>query len=77
MKHPSLLDANTRFSAPLRHYHRSGTQTRLSWDEWVDGKAVRSGSIKWLKIILSMMAMLTIGGIIAGLIVTLRTGLSS
>jgi len=72
MKHPSLLDESARFSGPLRHYHRSGAKTHLSWDEWVDGKSARSGSSKWPQIILSMMAVLTLGGIIAGLIITLR-----
>lgn len=73
MKHPSLLDESARFSGPLRHYHRSGAKTQhLSWDEWVDGKSARSGSIKWPQVILGMMAVLTLGGIIAGLIITLR-----
>lgn len=72
MKHPSLLDESARFSGPLRHYHRSGAKTHQTWDEWVDGKSARSSSIKWLQIILSMMAVLTLGGIIAGLIVPLQ-----
>jgi hypothetical protein len=72
MKHPSPIDEKSRFSGPLRHYHRSGPGTQRSWDEWVDGKPGESKSaVKWLKIAGIVLAFLALGGIIVGLVIEL------
>jgi hypothetical protein len=63
-----------RFSGSLRHYHRSGSQTQRSWDEWVDGDLAKKKrrSRNWLKITGITLAVLALVGIIAGLMVELR-----
>ena len=71
MKHPSQRDENARFQGSLRHYHRSNTQTQRTWDEWVDGKAVKQGSTNWLKLVGITVAILALGGVIAGLVIEL------
>ena len=43
-----------------------------TWDEWVDGKSAASHSTNWLKIIGTIMAVLALCGIIAGLIIEMR-----
>jgi hypothetical protein len=73
MKRPLPLDDGTRFNGQLRHYHRSGVRVRRSWDEWVDGDGAKSGvTMKWLKITFISLGILTLGGIIAGLVITLQ-----
>ena len=72
MKRSFPTDNKDRFSGQLRHYHRSGYQTRRTWDEWVDGKAAQAGPTNWVKILLVVVAVLALGGIIAGLIIALR-----
>lgn len=72
MKHPPLLNETARFTGSLRYYHRSACRPRATWDEWIYGRSAHSSSSKWLQIILSIMAVLALGGIIVGLIVTLR-----
>ena len=71
MKHPTQRDEKARFQGSLRHYHRSNTQGQRTWDEWVDGKAAKSSSFKWLKIVGITAAVLALGGVIAGLIIEL------
>ena len=71
MKHPSQRDETARFQGSLRHYHRSNTQTQRTWDEWVDGKAVKQGSTNWLKVVGITVAILALGGVIAGLVIEL------
>jgi hypothetical protein len=71
MKHPDQRDGKTRFQGALRHYHRSNTQGQRTWEEWVDGKAAKSGSANWLKIIGITLAVLALCGVIAGLIIEL------
>ena len=45
---------------------------RPSWDEWVDGTATKKGGfLKWLKILGVVLAVLALGGIIAGLFIEL------
>jgi hypothetical protein len=61
-----------RFSGSLRHYHRSGSQTQRSWDDWVDGDlAKKRRSRNWLKLIGITLGVLALAGIIAGLLVEL------
>lgn len=72
MKNPFPTENKDRFSGQLRHYHRSGYQTRRTWDEWVDGKAAKSGASNWLKILAVVVATLALAGVIAGLIIELR-----
>jgi hypothetical protein len=71
MKHPSQRDENAKFQGSLRHYHRSSTQTQRTWDEWVDGKAAKQGSTNWLKVVGITVAILALGGVIAGLVIEL------
>jgi hypothetical protein len=71
MKHPDQRDEKARFQGSLRHYHRSNTQEQRTWDEWVDGKAAKPSSFSWLKIIGITLAVLALGGVIAGLIIEL------
>jgi hypothetical protein len=72
MKRPFPLDDGTRFNGQLRHYHRSGVRVRRSWDEWVDGDGAKSSlPVKWLKIACISLGALILGGIIAGLVITL------
>ncbi len=73
MKHRSPRDEEERFHGHLRHYHRAGSAPRRTWDEWVDGKNPQPGSRwKWLKIGGIVLAILSLGGIIAGLIIALQ-----
>ena len=72
MKHPNPIDKQGRFHGQLRHYHRSGPSTNRTWDEWIEGKANKSGSIRWLKIVLIALAVLGLGAIIAGLYIELK-----
>lgn len=61
------------FGGNLRHYHRSGAQNRRTWDEWVYGDARRPASAgKWFKILGVLLAVLALGGIIAGLFIELQ-----
>jgi hypothetical protein len=72
LKRPNPVDEQARFKGQLRHYHRSGSTTKRTWDEWVDGKSAQSRSKNWLKILLISIAVLGLVGIIAGLIIELR-----
>ncbi|MCX6868752.1 MAG: hypothetical protein NTV46_21630 [Verrucomicrobia bacterium] len=58
-----------RFEGPLRHYHRAGAKPQRAWDAWIDEKSANAKSINWLKIIVIAIAVLALGGIIAGLII--------
>ena len=73
MKRSLNQDEKTPFNGPLRHYHRSGSQTHRTWDEWVDGKS----SPSWISrnvwnVLGATLAVLILGGIITGLIIELR-----
>lgn len=73
MKSPRPLADGSRFRGKLRHYHRSGASQRRTWDEWVDGEAAKpSILLKCLKISVVIVAVLAIGAIIAGLVISLR-----
>lgn len=62
-----------RFSGNLRHYHRAGAGQQRSWDDWVEGAgADRPRTRKWGKIIGISLALLALGGVIAGLVIELR-----
>ena len=50
MRRPSPINENNRFSAHVRHYHRSGASERRTWDQWVDGEDAKPGSYYKLKI---------------------------
>jgi len=60
-----------RFRGPLRHYHRAGAKSQRSWDSWIDEKSANAKSINWLKVLGLSIAVLALGGIIAGLIIEL------
>ncbi len=73
MKRAYPKDDHTRFRGGVRHHHRSGSPTTRSWDEWVGGADKKPGG--WLrlgKILGILIAVLALGGIIAGLIIELR-----
>ena len=73
MKHPIKRDEDSRFKGALRHYHRSGSQTNRTWDEWIDGKSARTGKpANWPKIIAIIVGIIALGAVIAGLIIELR-----
>jgi hypothetical protein len=71
MKQTLEREVKPRFDGHLRYYHRVGSQTPRTWDEWVDGKAAHSISINWPKRIGILVAVLALCGIITGLIVEL------
>ena len=73
MKRNYPSDDKKRFGGHLRHYHRSGGQNRRTWDEWVYGDARQPVSTrKWFKILGVLLAVLALGGIIAGLYIEMR-----
>jgi hypothetical protein len=72
MKRNDSSEQLDRFSGSLRHYHRAGSQTQRSWDEWVDGDLAKTRRSKnWPKILGIVIGVLGLGGIIAGLLVEL------
>jgi len=71
MKHMSPSDQPSPETGGLRHYHRAGVR-RSSWEQWIDGDRNRSGRRwNWLKILGICLALLVLGGIIAGLVIEL------
>lgn len=74
MKRPQTPDESARFSGHLRHYHRSGPPVQRSWDDWVEGtRSRRKGAgAKCVKVLGILLALLALGGIIAGLIIEMR-----
>ena len=73
MKRLPASSEESRFTGALRHYHRSGSPSQRTWEEWVDGKITPSGerSNKWMKVAVILLSLLGLGGIIVGLIVEL------
>ena len=74
MKRLSRSAEAPRFKGALRHYHRAASR-RSSWDQWVNADARRSGlriHMNWLKILGILVALMALGGVIAGLIIELR-----
>ncbi len=73
MKKPDLSTEKIRYTSSLRHYHRSGADSRRSWDEWVDGPraSVRKPS-NVLKITAITLGVIVLLVIIGGLINELR-----
>lgn len=73
MKRPRPINDGTRFSGQLRHYHRSGVRSRRTWDEWVEGEEAKPGVwLKCLKILGVLLALLVLGAIIVGLVISLQ-----
>lgn len=73
MKAPLPQNEQSRFSGHLRHYHRSGSAPKRTWEEWVgDNPANSARSAKWLKIAAIVMALIALGGIITGLVIELQ-----
>jgi len=73
MKRPKPINDGSRFSGQLRHYHRSGVRARRTWDEWVDGEDAKPSI--WIKVLKTsgiILALLILGSIIAGLVISLR-----
>lgn len=72
MKHPAPRNDQTRFSTSLRHYHRAGSPTGRTWEEWVEGKTTVKSATNWVKIILITAALIGLIGILAGLFIEMR-----
>lgn len=74
MKHSPPPDDSAKFSGHLRHYHRSGPPVQRSWDDWVEGGANkgRKRTGKLPRILGLLLAILALGGIVAGLIIEMR-----
>ena len=72
MKRTSPTDAPIKFSGNMRHYHRSGSKTQRTWDDWVDGHAAKVPSKRsWPKMVGILLGILALASIIAGLIIEL------
>lgn len=72
MKRNSPTELPDRFSGSLRHYHRSGSQTQRTWDDWVDGDLAKTRRARnWPKILGIVVGMLGLSAIVAGLLVEL------
>jgi hypothetical protein len=72
MKKNLPSEGNDRFSGNLQHYHRTRTQAKRSWDDWVDGDAAKSRrSWNWAKILWITLGVVSLGGIIVGLVIEL------
>jgi hypothetical protein len=73
MKYSNQIDEEARFKGQLRHYHRSGSKERRTWDEWVEGEETKpSVWLKVLKITGIIVALLALGAIVAGLVSALQ-----
>jgi len=73
MKPFKSSDDQARFRGPLRHYHRSATNTQKSWDEWADGTTANpKPAHRWVKIGVIVVAILGLAAIVAALIIELR-----
>lgn len=73
MKYSNQIDEEARFKGQLRHYHRSGSKDRRTWDEWVEGEETKpSVWLKVLKITGIIVALLALGAIVAGLVSALQ-----
>ncbi len=70
MKNPQPTPTQDRFNGNLRHYHRSGSKTQRTWDDWVDGPSHKLKSTRnWLKTSAIVVSVLALGGIVAGLVI--------
>jgi hypothetical protein len=66
-------DDDSRFSGGVRHYHRSPSTSRGSWDFWVDGSVKKRGRFtQVLKIAGVILAMVALVAIAVGLFIELR-----
>jgi len=72
IQRPEPRDKQDLFKGSLRHYHRSVSDSRSTWDEWIDGKSTQSQFKKRLKTGLILLAVLGLVAIIVGLIFELR-----
>lgn len=71
MKRLSSPTQAPRYKGGLRHFHRPVAR-RSSWEQWIDGEVRMARPYKtWLKILVIVAAVVALGGIIAGLILTL------
>lgn len=72
MKRTHAPEVNAKFGGTMRHYHRTGSQTQRTWDDWVDGNAAKPRSKKnWPKIVGILVGTLALSGIVTGLIIEL------
>lgn len=62
----------TRFGGNLRHYHRAGTPTQKTWNDWVNGgEAKPPATRKWGKRAAVVFGALALVAIAVGLFVEL------
>lgn len=72
MKRNPSSEQPDRFAGSLRHYHRTASHTRRTWDDWVDGDLAKTRrSRNWLKFIGITLGVLALSAIVAGLLVEL------
>ncbi len=76
MKHSQTPEDRSRFTAPVRHYHRTDSRPRRTWDDWVDGVSAKPGGtrsrLKIIKIAGVILALLALAGIIVALVIEMR-----
>jgi len=72
MKNLTPPKTESRFSGTQRHYHRAGSNTQRTWDDWVGDTPPKSHYKKnRLKIIGIILAVLALVGVFAGLAIEL------
>ncbi len=73
MKRSNSTGEKVPFNGTLRHYHRNGSQSQRTWDEWVDVKSAPSWISRNVRnLVCVTLALLILGGMVAGLIIELR-----
>jgi hypothetical protein len=72
MKRDFQSVSSDRFKGNLRHYHRSDTRAKRTWDDWIEGTpTIARPSRNWLKLLGIAFGVLALGGIIVGLMIEL------
>ncbi|MCX8496210.1 MAG: hypothetical protein ORN51_08520 [Akkermansiaceae bacterium] len=73
MKKSASSTEKIQYKGSLRHYHRSNTKQKRSWDEWVDGPgASKLKPLNLLKIAFVSLGVIALIAVIGGLIIELR-----
>jgi hypothetical protein len=64
---------DSRFSGPLRHYHRTNTKAEKSWEEWIEGKppSQKTGT-RWWIVVLAIFGLIALAAIAIGLFIEMR-----
>jgi len=73
MERPNPSQEQFRYTSKLRHYHRSASDRKRTWDQWVDGPAAPPRkSRKILRNTLIVLGLIALVVIIGGLIIELK-----